>query len=237
MQVIILCAGMGTRLAPYTDNIPKCLVEVNGRPLLDYTIENFKSRGFDKILLVAGYKKELIYEKYCSDKNIEIIENNDFNISNNMFSLYLAKNHLDNESFYTLNGDVIFDGNILDILLKYNDDNNIIAVDYGIFNEESMKVKFDAGRLIDISKDLDKTNSIGVSIDLYRFNKQTGDNLFKIIEKYIKNNELNKWVEVAVKDLMASSIILPVNISGNLWVEVDNINDLKQACSLFGQGK
>ncbi|MDP8213030.1 MAG: NTP transferase domain-containing protein, partial [Candidatus Zapsychrus exili] len=63
-QVVILCGGRGTRLKPATNEIPKPLIELNGKPILDYVIDFYKKNGFSRILLCVGYKGEKIRQYY-----------------------------------------------------------------------------------------------------------------------------------------------------------------------------
>ena len=67
MKSIILAAGQGTRLAPYTNDRPKCMVEIDGKPMLSYVIENMRSVGIEDINIVTGYKKELINSMQISN--------------------------------------------------------------------------------------------------------------------------------------------------------------------------
>src|SRR3989344_7035474 len=123
MKAIILAAGIGSRLKPLTENIPKVMIPINGIPILGHQIINLIEEGIKEIYICVGYKKEVIID-YCKKEfkniNIKFIENKDFLSTNNMYSLYLAKNYFNGENFILINGDMIFDKKILDICLKNN---------------------------------------------------------------------------------------------------------------------
>lgn len=103
MNAIILAAGMGTRLRPLTNDIPKCLVKVNRVPMIERQIVFLKERGITDITLVAGYRKdklEYLEEKY----NVRIIFNEEYDRYNNIYSLYLVLNQFSDS--YVIEGDV-----------------------------------------------------------------------------------------------------------------------------------
>lgn len=110
MNAIILAAGMGTRLRPLTNDRPKCLVEVNGVPMVERQIQFLKERGIDNITLISGYKAEaLIFlkEKY----NVDIVFNERYDTCNNINSLYIVRDRF--HDTYVLEGDVYMDQNVL----------------------------------------------------------------------------------------------------------------------------
>ena len=103
MNAIILAAGMGTRLRPLTDDIPKCLVEVNGIPMVERQILLLQERGILDITLVAGYRKDKL--EYLERKyNVHIVLNETYEQYNNLYSLYLVLNKF--ADTYILEGDV-----------------------------------------------------------------------------------------------------------------------------------
>ena len=103
MNAIILAAGMGTRLRPLTDDIPKCLVEVNGIPMVERQILLLQERGIFDITLVAGYRKDKL--EYLERKyNVHIVLNEKYEQYNNIYSLYLVLNNF--ADTYILEGDV-----------------------------------------------------------------------------------------------------------------------------------
>ena len=95
MNAIILAAGMGTRLRPLTNEIPKCMVEVKGIPLVERQIQFLHEAGIQDITLVSGYKAEkldYLREKY----DVDIVFNEKFNVCNNIYSMYKVLDRLNN---------------------------------------------------------------------------------------------------------------------------------------------
>src|SRR5690606_4320311 len=114
MKAVILAEGIGSRLRPITLTKPKCLVRAAGRPILDYQIQAYIAAGIKKIIIVAGYQSRAVHDycKHIKDAEITIIENPDYETTNNMYSLYLAKEYVENQAFVLSNGDVAFDPQI-----------------------------------------------------------------------------------------------------------------------------
>lgn len=108
MNAIILAAGMGTRLRPLTNDIPKCLVPVNGVPMVERQIQFLHEAGITDITLVSGYKAERL--DYLKEKyEVDIVFNYKYDICNNIFSMYLVKDRL--HDTYVIEGDVYMDKN------------------------------------------------------------------------------------------------------------------------------
>ncbi|MCT8668284.1 NTP transferase domain-containing protein, partial [Glaesserella parasuis] len=145
MKGVILAAGIGSRLRPMTDDKPKCLVKVSGKPMLEYQLDAYRMAGIKDIVIVIGYKGEHIerYCRYINDLNITIIKNEEYEETNNMYSLYLAKEHLQGEPFILNNADLVIEKEIIANMLAAKED-NLVAVDVGLYNDESMKIICDS---------------------------------------------------------------------------------------------
>lgn len=110
MNAIILAAGMGTRLRPLTNDRPKCLVAVNGVPMVERQIQFLKEKCIDDITLVSGYKAEAL--EYLKEKyGVDIVFNERYDTCNNINSLYIVRDRF--HDTYVLEGDVYMDKNVL----------------------------------------------------------------------------------------------------------------------------
>ncbi len=237
MIAVILAAGGGSRLRPFTDSLPKCLVKVGGIPILQYQLEAYRSAGIRKIIIVTGYLsdqvKEYLAQPPQNSFDTAIIENCDFAHTNNMYSLWLTKEWIDDDILLS-NGDVIFDPSIVKNLGKAEQP-NLVASDKTTYLEESMKIAVRNGIIINISKSIPQEMAFATSIDLYRLGKEAANKLFTIIKtRYVARNELNRWTEVALQDLFAEETFVPFDIQGKRWIEIDTPADLQEAERLFG---
>src|SRR5450830_2105640 len=117
---LLLAAGLGSRLAPFTDALPKCLVSMSGVPILERLVRSLDSHGFERLVIVTGYKAETI-RGYLGESfggiAIEYIVSPLFETTNNIYSLWLAR-HLIDEPFLLVESDVVFDEHLLAPLLQ-----------------------------------------------------------------------------------------------------------------------
>lgn len=154
MKALILAAGIGSRLAPITNSIPKCMVPINGKPIIKKQIDNLLSANIHDITIVTGYLSntltKFLYEQYPF---VKIIESIDFLKTNNMYSAYLAKSNFYGHSFIMMNADVYFDDCIINDLTS-SSFKNAIAVDISCYLEESMKIKVINNKVVAIAKNI-----------------------------------------------------------------------------------
>ena len=112
MQAIILAAGMGKRLGKYTKSNTKCMVEVNGKRLIDRTLTELSKIGVRRTVIVIGYYGKELKEYVGNSYNgmcIEYVVNNIYDKTNNIYSLFLAKDKLAEDDTLLLESDIIFE--------------------------------------------------------------------------------------------------------------------------------
>ncbi|MEM9256987.1 MAG: HAD-IIA family hydrolase [Pseudomonadota bacterium] len=235
---IILAAGIGSRLRPMTNTKPKCLVTSAGKPILQYQIDGYIKAGIEELVIVVGYESDAIrnFCKHIKGVNIHIVDNHDYETTNNMYSLYLVREYVKDQGFILNNADLTIDNTIIETLAGC-DAPDAIAVDRSLYNEESMKLSVDdGGRVIDISKEVPEQQSYGCSIDFYKFSPQASVTFFDEISRIIEaEKNLKDWTEVAMQRLMHNGAIdfQPCDISGKSWVEIDNYEDLALSDRVF----
>lgn len=236
-RALILAAGLGSRLAPITDDRPKSLVSVNGKPIIFKQIENLKENGIFDITVVSGYKADILKKKiFGIYPDINIIESTDYAHTNNMYSAFLGIEAMfegnEIKPFFMMNADVFFDSAVI-AQMNQDERGNLIAVDFGRYMEESMKVIEKDGYLIEISKQISIRDSLGCSIDVYKFDVDGGKAFFDRCNFYINDKrELNLWSEVALNDVLSEVFFYACPLGGR-WVEIDNHDDLALAERVF----
>jgi choline kinase len=238
MDAVILAAGVGSRLKELTEKLPKCLVKVSSKSILEMQLEAlFSIPEIETITIVAGHQYseiEAFIDKFAYRKRIQLVINHDFATTNNMYSLSLTSNNFKGKQFILCNGDVAFKSETVSRFSK--ESRSEILYEKNSYREDSMKVLFDeSGNLLKISKTLNKSEADGISMDIYKFSQEDSFQLYEYIESELDSGHKDRWTEVAVDALCQSGDIhlMGLEIAGDPWFEIDNISDFEEARSVF----
>ena len=245
MKIIILAAGTGERLLPLTKKIPKPLIKIKkNKTLLEIQIENIKkSRSINEIIIVAGYFAEKIEEKISEIKipntKIKIVYNPCYKISNNLISLWMAKEEM-TEDFLITNGDNIFSVQTFSDLVKFKKNKIVLTTSKKEFyNEDDMKVTISNNNIIHVNKKINKKKISAESPGLAKISGKENILKFKkILNKMVRNQEnLNKfWLEVFNQLYLEGTKIENFSIKGEKnWREVDFHPDLKELRNIISK--
>ncbi len=131
MKVIILAAGQGTRLRPLTDHCPKCMVEVNGKSIIERQLETMYACGIeeDDIIIVAGYKNDVLRERLKNTK-IHFVINKEYEATNMVYSLMCAKNTMELAGDILISyGDILYNAEVLNKILNAQAESSVIVDD------------------------------------------------------------------------------------------------------------
>lgn len=234
MNVIILAAGIGSRLRPLTHVKPKGMIKVNGIPIIEHQIKGYLNAGIpmSNITIAVGYKSNFI-DDYINSKypQVNIITNKNYDTTNNMFSLKLCLDSLDEDTTIVSNGDCVYDYDIIKEFVLSSIKNSI-ASDKGSYTDENMKIIVENNKIIHISKDIKEEDAYGNSIDLYKIDKDSIGQLKTLIADMIKE-DANLWSELALDKLFSLKEFKPFDIKGKNWMEIDNYDDLYEAEKKF----
>ncbi len=235
MKGLILAAGIASRLRPLTDNTPKCLLDIGGKKILEQTIDNLISNSINDIIIVTGYLNKKI-EDFVKDNYPELkvtfLHNESYESTNNIFSLWLAKEAVENEDFILLDSDIVFDEEIISLLLQSNYE-NCLALKTGVeLGDEEIKVKLaEDGSIIEISKEVNPAEAAGESIGIEKFSAQFGNELFKILDEMIIEERMeNVFYEAAFqRAIEGGAKIFSVSVEEKYCMEIDFAEDLEAA--------
>lgn len=243
MQVIILAAGMGKRLGDITLDKTKCMVEVNGVTLIDRMLNLLIKKNIDRIIIVVGYQGKKVIQYIGNNyKGVEIlyVENPIYDKTNNIYSLYLAKNFLTADDTLLLESDLIFDELILDKVLNDQYPNLAVVDKYQSWMD---------GTVVKIDKDNNITSFVPKSsfeyeeiphyyktVNIYKFSKGFSQSHYvPFLDAYSKalgNNEYYEQV-LRVITLLENPNIKALPLDGESWYEIDDIQDLDNAETIF----
>jgi len=238
-QAVFLLAGGGIRLKPYTNDIPKCLVEVNGKPLLIRMLEYLVKGGIEKAILVVGYKGDMIKDVVGTSWKsmvIEYVENKDWATTNNVVSMNLAVPRI-TEDFILLEGDLIFTWEPFNQLFEPDR----IAVSRYLphmsgtvvyLGNNSIVSKF----ILDKNLSVESKQQFFKTVNIYSFNHKSFQNMVvPQLEKLIETGQKQVYYEQAIANAVADSKykLTAVNFAGTPWYEIDTEEDLLRAEELF----
>lgn len=232
---VVLAAGIGSRLRPITDDRPKALVPVSGRSILDRAVDALSRHGVEKLVVATGYRQEAL-RRALSDCPLEVtfVPNPAFDTTQNSVSLALCRSALEGQSFFRLDGDVVFDGEILDRLAASHAP-LVAAIDrQRLLDAEAMKVRLDGSVIRAFGKEIPLADSGGESIGIELISDELGAQLFDALDDARRNGETHLYYEDVYSRLIERGLVAEaVDVSGARWCEVDCLDDLRAAEALF----
>ncbi|MBQ0019969.1 MAG: aminotransferase class I/II-fold pyridoxal phosphate-dependent enzyme [Bacteroidales bacterium] len=243
MQAIILAAGMGKRLGEYTKNNTKCMVPVNGTPLIDRMLQQLSRLELKRVVIVVGYEGEKLMEHVGQEFNglkIEYVNNPIYDKTNNIYSLALAKDKMQEDDTLLLESDLIFDDGMLSLLLDNPFPNLALVAKYETWMDGTMVC-------------IDRDNSIVNFVPKAAFNYQHVDQYYKTVniykfsrefaqtkyvpflEAYTKAVGNNEYYENVLRIItfLNSQELKALPITHEKWYEIDDKQDLDIAEALF----
>lgn len=233
MKVIILSAGQGKRLLPLTAKIPKCLLEIRGKTLIEYQIDELHKCGLDQIIVVTGYgaeKVETLLQQSYGRQNIKVHYNPDYAKTDNLVSCWKVRDEMD-EDFILLNGDTLFEAGVLRALLASPVSPITVTISHkDVYDADDMKVSLVESQLVKIGKDIPSDQIHGESIGMILF-RGDGPMLFrKELEGVINEpSSSHRWYLSVIDAIASKKTVIICSVRGLLWCEVDYPADLKKA--------
>jgi choline kinase len=235
---LVLAAGAGRRLRPFTDCLPKTLVELgDGSTVLERILGNFATVGIDRATIVVGYcgsaiRSRLAELEEASGLQLDLVDNPHGETRNNAYSLWCARHAL-SEGALLVNGDTLHPASVQNTLLSRAGDRITLAIDVlKVLGDEEMKVEADGGRLTAIGKPLPH-DSFGEYIGVAWVPPAAAHDLVDALER-VWRRDSNAFYEAAFQEMvMGGAAIDLVPIGDVNWIEIDNLDDLARANQLI----
>lgn len=247
MQALMLAAGKGSRLGRYTKDNTKCMLEVNGKTLLERCIDALKEANINKLVLVLGYKKENVIN-YIKDKGldkkieIEYVFNEDYDITNNIYSLFLAKDIFKREDTILLESDLIYEPSIIKELIESKYDNAAVLAKYEQWMDGTVVTLDSEKNILEFTEkqdfDYDKINKYYKTVNIYKFSKEYIEKYYiPFLEAYVKAYGNNCYYELVLKVISGinKSLLKGYVIKNKKWYEIDDCQDLDISELLFSK--
>jgi len=238
MKVVLLLAGLGSRLRPYTDSVPKCLVRLEGKPLLEYQLEAMGKCGVksEDITLITGYRSEAL-----NGYELNTIVNKQYDSTNMVYSLFLALSDIENEDVVVAYGDIVYNYTVLQSLILSEEDMSVVVdldwqnlwgmrLDNPLDDAETLKIRNE--KIVEIGKKPSSLKDVEAQyIGLFKIGKSFLKD-FKLQYKCLSSayGSIEEFENMYMTDFLqeiASSYnnVCPVKIRGK-WLEVDTCEDL-----------
>ena len=235
MKALILAAGVSRRLYPKTYNTPKCLLEVGGKPIINYQLEALSELGINDITMIVGYHREMLVEsveKNFSEINFKFIVNHHYFETNTAYSVYVGKEALSDQHLL-MNADVVYPKELL-LKLYHSSFENALAVDIKSCGREEVKV-IDGGqnKISAIGKDLIEDQCLGEFIGVAKFSSEFMNEFVKALGQLIEAGGKNDYFEAGIEKLLEKQLVHYVDVSEYPCLEIDFIEDLELARKLF----
>ncbi len=243
MQAVILAAGMGKRLKELTQNNTKCMVKVNGVSLIDRMLHQIEKENLSRIVIVVGYEGQKLIDYIATlgiKTPIEFIDNPIYDKTNNIYSLALAKEYLKKEDTILFESDIIFEDSVLDALIDDPRDTLALVDKYESWMD---------GTCVKLSEDddieafvpgkkfnYDEMDEYYKTVNLYKFSKEFScTHYVPFLEAYQNALGENEYYEQVLRviTMLDDPVIKAKRLTGQKWYEIDDIQDLDIATSLF----
>ena len=245
MQAIILAAGMGKRLQFLTRHNTKCMVEVNGVKLIDRMLRQLEKYSLDRIVIVVGYEGQKLIdfiETLDIKTPIEYINNPIYDKTNNIYSLSLAKHRLCEDDTLLFESDIIFEDSVIDALLDDPRDTLALVDKYEPWmdgtcvkiNENDEIKAFVPGKHFDFSE----IDSYYKTVNIYKFSRHFSEVYYvPFLDAYQTALGENEYYEQVLRviTMLDEPAIKAKCLSGQAWYEIDDIQDLDIASSMFSK--
>jgi len=231
MKALILAAGRGTRLLPHTEKLPKCLTDVRGKSILERQLEALAACGVHDVIVVIGHLGEQVEahlrERYPS---VTFVRNPDYATTNSVHSLWLARDLVsdDPEGFLVLNGDLIFTPAMVQKLLHADVECGIVIERPASESNDMVDVKLEDGRILYMGRDVPKEDISAEAVGPIKFSQKSGIEYLKTLE-----GRSAEWVFYLLSEFAQTHSVHGVWTDGEVWQEIDTIEDLEKAQKIF----
>ena len=241
---VLLAAGLGSRLAPFTDVVPKCMVPVTGVPILSRLVRCLDRLGFERLVLVTGYKSEMIRD-YLGETfggiSIEYVVSPVFDTTNNIYSLWLTRDLID-EAFLLVESDLVFDDDLLEPLLQPDR----IAVSRQLPWMSGTTVTLNADGIVNafypappgVYGEHCTDSDHFMAVNICSLSRDTWVEVRGRLDQHVMAGQTGDFYEVVFAEMTADgcmaaeAIIVPTE----RWYEIDTVADLHAAELVFRDG-
>lgn len=234
MKAVILAAGRGVRIRPISDNLPKPLIKIGGKTLIEYTLIALATAGIKEAIIVIGYLGEKIKGFLGNSYNgisIKYAVNDDYLTTGTMYSFYKSKELIDDD-ILLLECDLLYDHSMIDKVLSCEHKDLIVVSKLTDTGDEVLVSSEYESIISAVGKKIEKNNVVGEFIGVSKFSMEYAKKFIDFVfEKYLKDNIVKDYYEDYFVEFHKESG-MPIHyflVDGLTWAEIDNETDLKNA--------
>ncbi len=243
MQALMLAAGMGKRLGAYTNNQTKCMVKVGGKTLLEHAADALRQAGVKKFVLVVGYAGDKLIEfarEKLSDFELEFVVNNDYATTNNIYSLYMAREQLMADDTIMLESDLIYEPRLIKAMVDSPDPNLVAVAKYEHWMDGTVTLVGEDGTIQEFIEkknfSYDSVEQYYKTVNVYKFSKDFSARQYvPFLSAYIQAYGMNQYYEMVLKALahLHFAGLKAFEMGDIKWYEIDDVQDLDIANTMF----
>lgn len=229
MQAIIMAAGKGSRLSSLTESLPKSLLKIKGKRLLDINIAMLHKYGIWDIIVVTGFQSEKLIEATKEIPGITLVYNPFYEFTNVIGSYYMGMKYLHDDFIY-LHADTVCDIGIFNEMLRADGD-IVLPVDTKPCDDEAMKVRLEEGRIVEITKQMPVKAAAGEFIGIAKIKKNVINDLNDAATGILRDKIFTSYFEGALQRIldMEKYDVQMVQTNDRFWSEIDFFEDFQNA--------
>lgn len=243
MQAIILAAGMGKRLGELTKGNTKCMIEVGGETLISRLLRQLDRQHLSRIVMVIGYKAQELRDYLATLPTatpIEFVENTIYDKTNNIYSLYMAKDYLCAEDTLLFESDIIMEDAVINKLLNHLYPNLALVDKFESWMDGTVVTLDSENRILRFIPNsqfrYEEIPQYYKTVNVYKFSREFSANMYvPFLEAYCTALGRNEYYEQVLRviNMVDNSGMRALPLSGEQWYEIDDIQDLDIAESIF----
>ncbi len=237
MKALILAAGKDNRLKPLIDEKPVVLFEIESKPLIFHMLDRLLPLNLEEVIIVIGYKHQMIADAVKDNyKGLKIryVVNTKYDLTNVIYSLWLAKDYLQ-DGFISIDGGVLCEAGLY-MAIAHSEFENVMVVDHeSELGADEMKTKIVNDEIVAIGKELavNSAAQYGESIGVNKFSGAFISQYFGTLDLLINDGKVDLYYEDAIQMIIYDHKIHRMNIKGYNWIEIDKLEEFEKANRLF----